>query len=129
MKSNGTDPERALIKSSYGYEGRGIGDRSRQIIVVGEGFGSGKEGEQFPRMLDALKGRMRALTGEAEPVAQAVVLGDRGYVSEDNQRAAKERKIEVLIPDPQFRSRVIKAEEKGSVQPKQRFAAEDFTYK
>ena len=103
MKSNGTDSERALIKSSHGYiqgyQGIGIGDRSRPIIVAAEAFGSGKEGEEFPRMLDALKGTMQALTGEAEPLARAIVMGDRGYFSEDHLREGKERKIEVLIPD------------------------------
>jgi hypothetical protein len=45
------------------------------------------------------------LNGKEEPLEGAIVEGDTGYFSEENLREAEERKIEVIIPDQQFRKR------------------------
>ena len=56
-------------------------------------------------MLDALKENMLKAEGKKEPLKKSIVLGDTGYFSEDNLQEAKKHKIDVLIPDQQFRKR------------------------
>jgi hypothetical protein len=105
VKSNIRDNERVKIKGGQGYiqgyKGIAVGDSKNQVIEAGEAYGSGNESEYFPAMLDGLDERMGELSGKEE----AIVEGDRGYVTEKNLKAAEEGKIEVIIPDQQFRKR------------------------
>jgi hypothetical protein len=56
------------------------------------------------------------------------VEGDTGYFSEENLKEAEERKIEVIIPDQQFRKRDGQFEGRPFHGGKGRFTAEDFKY-
>jgi hypothetical protein len=71
---------------------------------------------------------MGALSGEDEPLADAIVQGDTGYFTEHNLKEAQERGIEALIPDQQFRARDEQFEGRPLHGGKQRFTAEDFEY-
>ena len=56
-------------------------------------------------MLDTLEDNMKMVTRKKKPLKDSIVLGDTGYFSEENLQEAKKRKINVLIPDQQFRKR------------------------
>jgi hypothetical protein len=109
VKSNITDNESAKMKGAHGYiqgyKGIAVADSKNQVIVAAEAFGSGNESEYFPGMLDKLKETMKDLSGKEEPLEESIVEGETGYFTEKNLREAEERKIEVIIPDPQFRKR------------------------
>ena len=109
VQTNITDPESARIKGPHGYiqgyNGIAIADSGSQVIAAAEAIGSGAENGCFPEMLDALESNMREAGGKKEPLKKSIVLGDTGYFSEDNLQEAKKRKIDVLIPDQQFRKR------------------------
>jgi hypothetical protein len=78
-------------------------------------------------MLDSLEGDMKTVAGKKEPLKKALLEGDTGYFSEGNLREAAERKINVLIPGPQFRRRdPYFAEKKKGKAPKKRFTVEGF---
>jgi hypothetical protein len=74
--------------------------------VAAEVFGSVYEGEQFPHMLDEVEKNMAEITGKAELLKRKTMLTDTGYCSEDNLQTAKAKKVEAIIPDPQFRMRI-----------------------
>ena len=57
-----------------------------------------------------------------------IVEGDTGFFSEENLKEAAKRKIEVLIPDPQFRKRDQHFDDTKGRAKKKRFTVEDFTY-
>jgi transposase len=109
VQTNITDPESARIKGPHGYiqgyNGLAIADSANQVIVSAEVIGSGAESGCLPEMLDTLKTNMEMITGRKDPLKKSIVLGDTGYFSEDNLQEAQNRKIEVLIPDQQFRKR------------------------
>jgi transposase len=135
IKSNITDNESAFIQSSHGYiqgyNGIAIADSGNQIIVSAEAIGFGSEGGCFPRMLDNLEENMKLVTGKENPLKKALIAGDTGYFSEDNLQEAAKRKLNVLIPDSQFRQRdpyfADKKKEKVK-NNKKRFTVEDFKY-
>ena len=109
VQSNITDGESARIKGPHGYiqgyNGIAIADSGSQVVIAAEAIGSGAESGCFPEMLDNLETNMQMITGKKQPLKKSLVLGDTGYFSEDNLQEAKKRKIEVLIPDQQFRKR------------------------
>ena len=86
-----------------GYNGIAIADSGNQIIVSAEVIGSGPESGCFPEMLDSLDENMKTVTGEKDALKNSLLEGGTGFFSETNLQEAKKRKIEVLIPDPQFR--------------------------
>jgi hypothetical protein len=59
----------------------------------------------------------------ADCANQVIVTADTGYFSEANSADAAERKIGVIIPDPQFRNR-----DPGHEKKEERYKAEDFKY-
>jgi hypothetical protein len=132
VKSNITDNESAKIKGSHGYiqgyNGIAAADSKSQVLVAAEAFGSGSGNEHFPAMMEAPGETMGALTGKEEALKGVIVEGDTGYFSEENLREAKERKIEALIPDQQFRKRDASFEGRPFHGGKKRFTAEDFEY-
>ena len=134
IQSNITDNESARIKSPHGYiqgyNGIAISDAENQVIICAEALGSGPEAGCFPAMLDNLENNMKELTGKETPLKKSLIEGDTGYFSEENLQAAKEKGIEVLIPDPQFRQRdpYFAEKKKEKVPKKKRFTIEDFTY-
>jgi transposase len=132
VKSNITDNESGMIKGAHGYiqgyNGIAVADGANGVIITAEAYGSGSESEHFPEILDSLTERMRELSGEEAPLAKAIVEGDTGYFSEDNLQEAAKRKIEVLIPDPQFRKRDPHFAGQKGHGGKGRFTARSFTY-
>jgi hypothetical protein len=134
VKSNVTDNESAFIQSSHGYiqgyNGITIADSGNQVIVCAEAIGSGSESGCFPAMLDSLEENMKKVTGKDEPLKKSLLEGDTGYFSEDNLQEAAKRKIQVLIPDPQFRQRdpYFSEKKKEKVKKKKHFTVEDFSY-
>jgi len=135
IKSNITDNESAFIQSSHGYiqgyNGIAIADSGNQIIISAEAIGFGAESGCFPRMLDNLEENMKLVTGKKKPLKKALLAGDTGYFSEDNLQEAANRKINVLIPDSQFRQRDPYFAEKKNEKvkkKKRRFTVEDFKY-
>ena len=134
IQSNITDNESARIKGPHGYiqgyNGIGIADSGNQIVVSAEAIGSGPEAGCFTHMLDSLEEKMKMLTGKEKPLKKALIEGDTGYFSEENLQEAAKRKIEVLIPDPQFRQRDPYYAEKKDEKVKKvsKFTVEDFTY-
>jgi hypothetical protein len=121
-----------LIKGPHGYiqgyNGISIADSANQVIITAEAFGSGSETEHFPEMLEKLEKTMEELSGEDEPLAEALLTGDTGYFSEDNLQAASQAEVEVLIPDQQFRKRDEQFEGRKGHGGKGRFTADKFTY-
>jgi len=109
IKSNIIDNESAFIKSPHGYiqgyNGITIADSGNQIIISAEAVGSGPESGSFPKMLDSLNENMKEVTGKKKPLKDSLVTGDTGFFTEENLQEANKRKIEVLIPDQQFRQR------------------------
>jgi transposase len=134
VKTNVTDPESAYMKGAHsayiqGFNAIGIADSANQIIVSAEVIGSGPESGCFPKMLDSLEENMKKVTGEENPLQEALLEGDTGFFSEDNLHEAEKRNIEVLIPDPQFRKRdPVFADRKGTEVTKSKFKKEDFEY-
>jgi len=131
VKSNITDNESAFIKSPHGYiqgyNGIAIADSGNQIIVSAEAIGSGAESGSFPQMLDNLEENMKKVTGKEEPLKKSLVQGDTGFFTEDNLQEATKRKVNVLIPDQQFRQRDPHFEDRKG-KTKQKFGKEDFKY-
>jgi transposase len=131
VKTNITDPESAYIKSSHGYiqgyNGIIIADSVNQVIVSSEAIGSGPESGCFPKMLDSLEENIKKVCGKNEPLKESLLTGDTGFFSEDNLQEAAKRKINVLIPDQQFRQRdPVFADRKEKEKEKKKYAIEDF---
>jgi transposase len=135
IQSNITDNESGKIQGPHGiiqgYNGIAVADSENQVIIAAEVFGSVNEGEQFPHMLEELEKSMSAINGKAEPLKGKRILGDTGYFSEDNLQAAKAKKVEAIIPDPQFRMRneEFTGGKYGEYHEKARYDARDFKYK
>jgi len=136
VQSNITDIESAIIKSPHGYiqgyNGITIADSGNQVIICAEAIGSGAESGAFPKMLDSLNENMKMVTKKKKPLRKALLHGDTNYFTEDNLQEAAKRKIDVLIPDPQFRQRdpyfAEKKDEKVKKKHKKTYSTEDFTY-
>jgi hypothetical protein len=133
VKTNVTDPESANMKSSDGYiqgfNGISVADSANQIVVAAEAIGSGPESGCFPEMLDSLEENMKEITGKENPLKKSLLTADTGFFSEGNLQEAARRKINVLIPDQQFRQRDPHfTEKKNEKVPKKRFTLEDFMY-
>ena len=136
VQSNITDNDSARMKGSHGYiqgyNGIGVADAGNQVIIATKAIGSGAEGGCLPEMLDTLEANMKMITGKKNPLKKSLVLGDTGYFSEDNLKAAASRKIEVLIPDAQFRKRDPGFDDRRKYKDtnvKEYFGIEDFKYK
>jgi len=132
VKSNITDNESGFIKSAkgyvQGYNGVSIADSGNQIIIAAEVTGTVAESGMFPQMLDKLEENMKAITGKEAPLKKALVEGDTGFFTEDNLQEAEKRRIEVLIPDPQFRKRDTHFDGRKCHAENKRFGIAEFKY-
>jgi len=135
IQGNITDLESARIKGPHGYiqgyNGIAVADAGNQVIIAAEAIGSGAESGCFGQMLNNLETNMCTVKKRKRPLKKSLVLGDTGYFSERNLQEAKERKVEVLIPDPQFRKRdpVFGDRKKyKTTNIKKYFGIEDFKY-
>ena len=110
IKSNVTDNESAMIKSSkgflQGYTGIAVADKQNQIIVNAEAIGSGYEGRHLPSILDNTLKNMSEAAVKTPDGSKLTALMDANYFSEENLRACQERGIEAIIPDFQYRNRL-----------------------
>jgi transposase len=109
VKSNVTDNESAMIRSSagflQGYIGLAVSDKRNQIILSAEAVGNTNEGEYFPLMLDKTLSNIKKIGIKIPEETKQVILADAAYFSEDNLRASHERNIEAIIPDSQQKRR------------------------
>jgi transposase len=135
IQTNITDIESARIKGPHGYiqgyNGIAIADSVNQVIISAEAIGSGAESGCLTEMLDSLEENMKKTSGKKKPLKKSLVLGDTGYFSEANLQEAAKRKINVLIPDPQFRKRDPSFDDRKKYKAtdvKKYFGIEDFKY-
>jgi hypothetical protein len=132
VQSNITDNESGFIKSPHGYiqgyNGVTVADSGSQVIICADVIGSVSESPKFPAMLDKLEENMKKVTGKKKPLKNALVECDTGFFSEENLQEASKRKIEVLIPDAQFRKRDSHFDGSKGRAGKKRFSVEDFVY-
>ena len=54
-------------------------------------------------MLDIHNENMKEIMGKTNPLKDSLITGDTGFFTEENLQEANKRKINVLIPDQQFR--------------------------
>jgi transposase len=135
VQSNVTDNESAKIKGPHGiiqgYTGIAAADSKAGVIVAAEAFGTDYEGGAFPEMLDKLQSALSEVNDDTTTDKKALLLADTNYFSEDNLQAAKERGIDVLIPDPHFRERDERFDDRpehAGKAAKKKFTVDDFTY-
>ena len=132
VQSNVTDNQSARIKSSHGYiqgyNGIATADSANQVIICAKAVGSGSESGSFPEMLESLEQNMKIITGKDKPLENSVCLADTGHFSEANLQEAKNKEIDVIIPDPQFRKRDPDFQQRQKAKPKKRYTVEDFKY-
>jgi hypothetical protein len=132
IKSNITDNESGKIQSSHGviqgYNGIAVADSKNQVIVAANAYGTVAEGQFFPEMLEKTEENMRIVKGKDKPLKGAVILGDNAYFSEENLHAAKQKEIEAIIPDEQFRNRDDEIKDGKRREGKERFDLRHFKY-
>ena len=125
IKSNVTDNESAMIRSSagflQGYIGIAVSDKQNQIIISAEAVGSTNEGEYLPDILDTTQRAMNEAGVKTPDGKNLTALMDNNYFSEENLKACRERGIEGIIPDNQYCKRLENNNES-------RYGASDFKY-
>lgn len=108
LKSNLTDPDSAVMKTSHGvvqgYTGVAAVDAKAQVVVLASAFGTGQENGLLPAVVTALRDDFAAM-GKVDPLAAATVLSDSGYHSEATLQALAESGVEALVADTGFRAR------------------------
>jgi transposase len=133
IQSNITDNESGKMKSAHGviqgYCGISVADSENQVIVASCAYGSGAEGQFFKEMLDKTELNMRKITGEVAPLNGTIILADTASFSEDNLQAVKDKEMEAIIPDEQFRNRDVEMKEGERREGKECFDRRYFEYK
>jgi transposase len=97
---NFTDPESQIMKTSDGafhqcYNGQAIVDSTTQIIVAADAFDMAADCPLLAPMLDQLDANLAAIG--AELPADAVMIADAGYFSQDNVIAAAAHGLDPFI--------------------------------
>jgi len=125
MKSNVTDNESAMIHSPsgyiQGYIGMAVADKENQIIIDANAVGTANECEHLPEVLDRTLENMKKAYIKKPKGEKITLLADANYFSEDNLKACKERGVEVIIPDGQYKKRL--GDNKGK-----QYGPDDFVY-
>ena len=97
IKSNITDNESAVIKTSVGYIqgyiGIAVSDRKNQIILHAEAVGNANEGEYLPELLDNTVSNLKEVDIDPPEGKKFIALSDANYFSEDNLEACHKRNI------------------------------------
>jgi transposase len=110
VKSNVTDNESAMIRSPsgflQGYIGIAVSDKQNQIILSADAIGSANEGEHLPEILDNMLDAMEAAAVKTPEGEKLTVLMDNNYYSEENLTACRDRGVEAITPDGQYRKRL-----------------------
>ena len=134
-QSNITDNESAKMKSSHGmvqgFNGIGIADSKRQIILHAEAFGRGQENDLLKPMIEATKENMKAIGKGNNYLEGKKFVGDTNYHTEDNCKFLEEEKIDGYLPDQHFRKRDPRFKEASKYKPERkekRFEIKDFIY-
>jgi len=124
-RSNVTDNESALIYSSkeyiQGYIGLAVSDKKEQIIVNAQAVGDAHEGPYFPQMLDGTLVNLKEAGVKKKKKTKMIMLADKNYFSEENLKACKERGVEGIIADLEYRKRLGTNENR-------KYEADDFQY-
>jgi transposase len=135
IQSNVTDNESAKIKGPHGiiqgYSGIAAADAEAGVIVAAEAFGTDCEGGAFPGMPGNLKEALHEISANGtQQEAKPLLLADTNYFSEENLKAAQERDVDVIIPDPHFRERDGRFSERPGHTKKadKKFDIDDFAY-
>jgi transposase len=103
---NFTDPESRIMKTSDGafhqcYNGQAIVDSATQVILVAELSDQAPDARLLEPALDQLDDNLQAI-GTQLP-ADAALLGDAGYFSEDNVRTTSEHGLDAHIATGRFK--------------------------
>jgi len=136
IKSNITDNESALMTTSHGsvqgYNSQVVVDAKHQVIVHGEVFGTGQDGDLVPPMIDGIKETMEKNGHEDadEYFAGKIFTADSGYHNKDNLQKCVDEKMDAYIPDKWQRMRDPRYEEwrKQGKTSRTHFSHEDFIY-
>jgi len=125
MKSNVTDNESAMIHSSsgyiQGYIGMAVTDEENQIIIDANAVGTANECEHLPETLDRTLENMKKASIKKPKGKKLTLLADANYFSEGNLKACKEREVEAIIPDGQYKKRLGDNKDK-------KYGPDDFSY-
>ncbi len=97
---NFTDPESRIMKTSDGsfhqcYNGQAVVDSQTQIILAADAFDMAADCPLLEPMLDQLDENLAAI--DAELPADAAMIADAGYFSEDNVSSATEHGLDPFI--------------------------------
>lgn len=97
---NFTDPESKIMKTSDGafhqcFNGQAVVDSGAQVIVAAELSAEAPDQRQLEPALDQLAENLKAI--DAELPADAALLGDAGYFSEDNVTITAEHGLDPYI--------------------------------
>ena len=124
-RSNVTDNESALIYSSkeyiQGYIGLAVSDKKEQIIISAQAVGDAYEGPHFPRMLDRTLANLEEAGVKKKKKTKMIMLADKNYFSEENLKAGKERGVEAVIADLEYKKRLETNENR-------KYEADEFKY-
>jgi hypothetical protein len=134
VKSNITDNESALMKTSHGvvqgYNAQVMVDSKHQIIVQAETFGNGQDHHLLAPVLSKAKENMQAI-GHAEDYFKGKILtADTGYHSNESIKKCEDEGLDAYIPDRNFRKRDDRFSTQQEYMKTQRnkFLFEDFNY-
>jgi transposase len=124
-RSNITDNESAFMYSSkeyiQGYIGLAVSDKKEQIIISAQAVGDAHEGPHFPQMLDGTLANLKEAGVKKKKKTKMIMLADKNYFSEENLKASKERGVEAVIADLEYRKRLEANENR-------KYEADDFKY-
>lgn len=134
-QSNVTDNESAKMKTSHGvmqgYNGMAMVDEKYQIVVYSEAFGTGQEQALLKPMVESTEQQMQSIRGVSYSLENKVLIADTGSFSEENLKLLASHEIDGYIPDPDFRERDERFQERRDrrleKQNDRKYQAADFT--
>ena len=97
---NFTDPDSKIMKTADGsyhqcFNGQAIVDSQTQVIVAADAFGMAADCPLLAPMLDQLTNNLAAI--DAPLPADAALVADAGYFSEDNVDSVAEHRLDAYI--------------------------------
>lgn len=134
IKSNVTDPESTLMKTSHGfvqgYNAQALVDSQNQVITYAE---ASSEGQDYRQLIEVIPGAkaMSEASGLGEDYYKGKVFSaDCSYHSQANLKVCDEEGLDAYIPDSQFRKRDVKYEGRNKYKPKAKdcFGVDAFEY-
>ena len=141
VQSNITDNESAKMKTSkgvlQGYNGVATADKKHQVIVDATAFGEGPEQHALKPVLEQIEARYHRLGINENVLKDSIITADTGFANEANMQYLHENEINGYIPDPQFRMRDPKFDNKKDKhpnrirqdrKPRDQIAASEFTF-